>query len=149
MPKTVLIADGRTSRRKRLKALTDGLGYRLLEAGEAAQALAQLTESRPQVVIAGSGFADRGVAGLVREIKRRFRDVEILVPAANRSYRLLLGRQPGDPSGRICEGRAAGAQECPMGLTPATGNARESRERVRYRSGAQAPEAGSTLRAER
>jgi PAS domain S-box-containing protein len=252
MPKTVLIADGRPSRRRRLKALVAGLGYRLLEAADGARALAHLTESRPQVVITGSGFPDREVDGLVREIHRRFRDVEILVLAdeprmieelkalaagfiakpltphlldahilraceraaqrrrlrelprritrrvekkvterleterfltvkqivdklstfigqiardveggvryfneipyfvaihdrrgrvlaANRSFRLLLGVQPGDPSCRIYEGRSAGLEECPVGLTLATGTARESRELVRYRSGAHVP----------
>lgn len=252
MPKTVLIADGRTSRRRRLKSLVSGLGHRVVEAGDAAGALAHITESQPQVVITGSGFPDRDVDALVREIKLRFRDVEILVLAdepwviedlkelaagfltkpfnphlldshilracerasqrrrlrelprevtrrvekkvterleterfltvkqivdklstfigqiardveggvryfneipyfvaihdrhgrvlaANRSYRLLLGSQAGDASCLIYEGRSGGSEECPAGRTLRTGNAQESREMVRYRSGAHVP----------
>ena len=81
MPQTVLIADGRTARRRRLKTLVAGLGYRVVEAGDAAGALGQITAALPQVVITGSGFPDLDVDVLVREIKRRFHDVEILVLA--------------------------------------------------------------------
>jgi signal transduction histidine kinase/DNA-binding NarL/FixJ family response regulator len=252
MPKTVLIADGRTSRRRRLKTLVSGLGYRVGEAGSAAEALDRMDASPPQVVLAGSGFPDRDVDVLVREIKRRFRDVEILVLAdepwviedlkelaagflvkpftphlidvhilracerasqrrrlremphevtrrvekkvterleterfltvkqivdklssfigqlardveggvryfneipyfvaihdrngrvlaANRSYRLLLGGRTGDASCLIYEGRSGSSDECPAGRTLRSGNAQESREVVRYRSGAQVP----------
>ena len=81
MPKTVLIADGRPSRRRRLKTLVSGLGYRLVEAGDAAGALEDVPPSRRSGRVAGSGFPDRDVDVLVREIKRRFRDVEVLVLA--------------------------------------------------------------------
>src|SRR5512147_1561860 len=81
MPKTVLIADGRAARRRRLKTLVSGLGYRVAEAQGAAEALHIIASAPPQVVLAGSGFPDREVDGLVREVKRRFRDVEILVLA--------------------------------------------------------------------
>ena len=252
MPKTVLIADGRTSRRKRLKALVSGLGYRGVEAGDAAEALAQITAAQPQVVITGSGFPDRDVDVLVREIKRRFRDVEILVLvdepwviedlkelaagflvkpfnpqlldahilracerasqrrrlrelpkqvserverrcaqqldaerfitvkqivdklstfigriardveggvryfnempyfvsihdrqghvlAANRPCRLLLGRQVGDASWAVYDGGSGTAEDCPVGRTLSTLSALESRETLRYRSGAKVP----------
>ncbi len=252
MPQTVLIADGRASRRRRLKTLVSNLGYRALEAGDAAGALETIRASRPQVVLTGSGFPDRDVDGLVREVRRRFRDVEILVLAdepwvieelkpivagfltkpfnphlldvhilracerasqrrrlrelpqditrrveskvterleterfltvkqivdklstfigqiardveggvryfneipyfvaihdrhgrvlaANRPYRMLLGGGAGDASCLIYEGRAGAAEECPAGRTLRSGNAQESREIVRYRSGRQVP----------
>ena len=252
MPKTVLIADGKMSRRSRLKALVSGLGYRVEETGDAAGTLAQITASQPQVVIAGSGFPDRDVDALVREIKRRFRDVEILVLvdepwvvedlkelaagflvkpfnphlldvhilracerssqrrrlrelpkqvtarvekrcanrleterfvtvkqivdklstfigriardveggvryfnempyfvsihdrqgrvlAANRPARLLLGRRVGDDSWAVFDGGSGTAENCPVGRTLRTLSALESRETLRYRSGAKVP----------
>jgi signal transduction histidine kinase/AmiR/NasT family two-component response regulator len=252
MPQTVLIADGKTARRKRLSKLVSGLGYRVVEAGDAAEAFKQIQASPPQVVLTGSGFPDRDVDVLVREIKRTFRDVEILVRpdepwviedlkefvagfltkplnphlvevqirraceravqrrrlrempqeitrrvegkvterleterfltvkqivdklsafigqiardveggvryfneipyfvaihdrrgcvlAANRSYRLLLGGRAGDASCLVYEGRSGSSDECPAGRTLRTGNAQESREVVRYRSGVRVP----------
>jgi PAS domain S-box-containing protein len=252
MAKLVLIADGKAIRRRRLKTMVSGLGYAVAEAGSAAEALNIIASARPQVVLAGSAFPDRDVDGLVREVKRRARDVEILVLAdepwviedlkelaagflvkplnphlvdvliaraceraaqrrrlrdlphevtrrvvqqvserleterfltvkqivdklstfigqiardveggvryfneipyfvaihdrrgrvlaANRSFRLLLGGQAGDASCLIYEGKAGAADDCPVGLTLRTGNAQESREVVRYRSGARVP----------
>jgi PAS domain S-box-containing protein len=61
------------------------------------------------------------------------------VLAANRPYRVLLGGRAGDPSCLVYEGRSGAADECPVGRTLRTGNAQESREILRYRSGAQVP----------
>jgi PAS domain S-box-containing protein len=61
------------------------------------------------------------------------------VLAANRPYRMLLGGGAGDASCLIYEGRSGGAEECPASRTLRTGNAQESREIVRYRSGRQVP----------
>jgi len=61
------------------------------------------------------------------------------VLAANRSFRLLLGGQVGDASCLVYEGKSGAADECPVGRTLRTGNAQESREVVRYRSGARVP----------
>jgi signal transduction histidine kinase/AmiR/NasT family two-component response regulator len=252
MPKTVLIADGRTSRRRRLTSLVSALGYRVVEAGDAAGAIERISVDQPQVVLAGSRFPDRDVDVLVREIKRRFRDVEILVLvdepwviedlkdlaagfilkplnphlvdglldracergaqrrrlrelpkevtqrverrcaqqleaerfitvkqivdklstfigrvardveggvryfnempyfvsihdrrsrvlAANRPCRLLLGRRAGDDSWTVYDGRSGTAEGCPVGRTLSTLSSQESRETLRYRSGAKVP----------
>jgi len=61
------------------------------------------------------------------------------VLAANRSYRVLIGGQAGDPSCLVYEGRSGAAAECPVGRTLRTANAQESREIVRYRSGVRVP----------
>jgi PAS domain S-box-containing protein len=61
------------------------------------------------------------------------------VLAANRPYRVLLGRQVGDPSAAIYEGLSADAENSPVGRTLRTAGAQESREVVRYRSGARVP----------
>jgi signal transduction histidine kinase/AmiR/NasT family two-component response regulator len=252
MPQTVLIADGKTSRRKRLSKLVSGLGYRVVEAGDAAEAFKQIQASPPQVVLTGSGFPDRDVDVLVRKIKRTFRDVEILVRpdepwviedlkefvagfltkplnphlvevqirracertalrrrlrempqeitrrveskvterleterflvvkqivdklstfigriardveggvryfnempyfvaihdrqgqllAANRSYRMLLGRKVGDDSWSVYEGPAGTADGSPVSRAIQSASALESREVIRYRSGARVP----------
>jgi PAS domain S-box-containing protein len=61
------------------------------------------------------------------------------VLAANRSYRVLLGRRPGDASAAVYEGRSAEPENSPVGRTLRTANAQESREIIRYRSGARVP----------
>jgi CheY-like chemotaxis protein len=61
------------------------------------------------------------------------------VLAANRSYRVLLRGRAGDASCLIYEGRAGSSDGCPVGRSLRTGNAQESREVVRYRSGARVP----------
>jgi PAS domain S-box-containing protein len=61
------------------------------------------------------------------------------VLAANRPYRLLLGGRAGDASCLVYEGRSGSSDECPAGRTLRTGNTQESREIVRYRSGAPVP----------
>jgi len=252
MPKTVLIADGRTARLKRMKKMVSGLGYQVVEAGEAAVALNLISTVQPQVVLAGGGFPDGDIDGLVREIKRRFRDVEVVVVAdepwviedlkhlaagfivkpfnplltevlldraieraalqrrlrkqpaeiarkverqfsqrleterflvvkqivdklstfigriaqdvqggvryfnempyfvaihdrhgqvlaANRAYRMLLGRKVGDDSWSVYEGRAGTADGSPVNQAIQTSSAQESREIIRYRSGAKVP----------
>jgi len=252
MTTCVLIADADTSRRRRLSRAAAGLGYRVIETGSAAEALSLIGSAGTDVVLVGGRLTDMEVDELVRGIRRRFRDVEILVwvaepwvipelkslvagfirrpldrdllevlidraverathrrrlrelprevtrrvekkvterleterfltvkqivdklstfigqiardveggvryfneipyfvaihdrhgrvLAANRSYRLLLGSQAGDASCLIYEGRSGGSEECPAGRTLRTGNAQESREMVRYRSGAHVP----------
>jgi len=252
MPKTVLIADGRTTRLKRMQKMVSGLGYQVVEAGEAAVALNLISTVQPQVVLAGGGFPDGDIDGLVREIKRRFRDVEVVVVAdepwviedlkhlaagfivkpfnplltevlldraieraalqrrlrkqpaeiarkverqfsqrleterflvvkqivdklstfigriaqdvqggvryfnempyfvaihdrhgqvlaANRAYRMLLGRKVGDDSWSVYEGRAGTADGSPVNQAIQTSSAQESREIIRYRSGAKVP----------
>jgi PAS domain S-box-containing protein len=252
MAKSLLIADADPRRRGRLSRAVSGLGYRVLATGSGAEALDLIGSAGPQVVLAGGRLADMEIDGLVREIRRRHRDVEVLVwaaepwvvpelktlaagflrppldrdllevlidraversaqrrrlremprevtrrvekkvterleterfltvkqivdklstfigqiardveggvryfnevpyfvaihdrggrvLAANRSYRLILGGQAGDASCLVYEGRAGSAEECPAGRTLRTGNAQESREVVRYRSGARVP----------
>jgi len=252
MPKTVLIADGRTTRLRRMQKMVSGLGYQVVEAGEAAVALNLISTVQPQVVLAGGGFPDGDIDGLVREIKRRFRDVEVVVVAdepwviedlkhlaagfiikpfnplltevlleraieraalkrrlrkqpaettrkverqfsqrleterflvvkqvvdklstfigriaqdvqggvryfnempyfvaihdrhgqvlaANRAYRMLLGRKVGDDSWSVYEGRAGTADGSPVNRAIQTSSAQESREIIRYRSGAKVP----------
>jgi len=252
MPKTVLIADGRTTRLRRMQKMVSGLGYQVVEAGEAAVALNLISTVQPQVVLAGGGFPDGDIDGLVREIKRRFRDVEVVVVAdepwviedlkhlaagfivkpfnplltevlldraieraalqrrlrkqpaeiarkverqfsqrleterflvvkqivdklstfigriaqdvqggvryfnempyfvaihdrhgqvlaANRAYRMLLGRKVGDDSWSVYEGRAGTADGSPVNQAIQTSSAQESREIIRYRSGAKVP----------
>ena len=252
MPKTVLVADGRTQRLRRLKKMVSGLGYQVVETGNASEALDLISVAQPQVVLAGSRFPDQDVDVLVREIKRRFRDVEIVVVAdepwviedlkhlaagfivkpfnpllmevlldraieraalhrrlrkqpdeitrkverqysqrleterflvvkqivdklsafigriaqdvqggvryfnempyfvaihdrhgqvlaANRAYRTLLGRKVGDDSWSVYEGPAGTADGSPVNRAIQTASAQESREIVRYRSGARVP----------
>ncbi|MCU0591866.1 MAG: PAS domain-containing protein [Desulfobacterales bacterium] len=252
MDQTVLIVEGNKRRLRRLGRLVSERGYPVLYAASGAEALGLVAASHPPVVIAGGRLPDQDIDVLVREIKRRFRDVEILVLAdepwvieelkpiaagfltkpfnshlidvhilracerasqrrrlremphgiirrfekkvgerleterfltvkqivdklstfigqiardveggvryfneipyfvaihdrqgrvlaANRSYRLLLGGGAGDASCLIYEGRSGGSDECPAGRTLRTGNAQESREIVRYRSGSRVP----------
>lgn len=65
---------------------------------------------------------------------RRYR-----VTAANRAYRVLLGRRMGDPSWEVYDGAAGSHEACPVGRTFQTENALELRETLRYRSGAKVP----------
>jgi len=235
-----------------MKKMVSGLGYQVVEAGEAAVALNLISTVQPQVVLAGGGFPDGDIDGLVREIKRRFRDVEVVVVAdepwviedlkhlaagfivkpfnplltevlldraieraalqrrlrkqpaeiarkverqfsqrleterflvvkqivdklstfigriaqdvqggvryfnempyfvaihdrhgqvlaANRAYRMLLGRKVGDDSWSVYEGRAGTADGSPVNQAIQTSSAQESREIIRYRSGAKVP----------
>lgn len=59
--------------------------------------------------------------------------------AANRAYRVLLGRRVGDACGAIYEGPSGTVEESPVGRTLRTAEAQVSREIVRYRSGARVP----------
>jgi PAS domain S-box-containing protein len=61
------------------------------------------------------------------------------VLAANRSYRMLLGHNIGDPSWSVYEGGSGSAEQCPVGRTLRTASAQESREILHYRSGAKVP----------
>jgi signal transduction histidine kinase/AmiR/NasT family two-component response regulator len=235
-----------------MQKMVSGLGYQVVEAGEAAVALNLISTVQPQVVLAGGGFPDGDIDGLVREIKRRFRDVEVVVVAdepwviedlkhlaagfivkpfnplltevlldraieraalhrrlrkqpaeitrkverqfskrleterflvvkqivdklstfigriaqdvqggvryfnempyfvaihdrhgqvlaANRAYRMLLGRKVGDDSWSVYEGRAGTADGSPVNRAIQTSSAQESREIIRYRSGAKVP----------
>ena len=252
MAKTILIVDGNKIRMKRLSRMVSDRGYQTLHAASGAEALELVATGRPQAVLVGSRLPDQDVDVLVRGIKRRFRDVEIVVVAdepwliealrqlvagfvakpihplllevqldraiergelrrrlrqlpaeitrtiegrtaqrleterflavkqivdklstfigriardveggvryfneipyfvsihdrqgqilaANRSYRVLLGGRAGDASCLIYEGRAGSSDECPVGRSLRTGNAQESREVIRYRSGARVP----------
>ncbi len=252
MAKTILIVEGNKRRQRRLGRLASARGYTVLYAASSAEALSLIATGRPQVVLAGGRLPDQDVDALVRGIKRRFRDVEIVVVAdepwliedlkhlaagflqkpirpalleavldraiersglrrrlrqqpaeitrtieqqvtqrleterfltvkqivdklstfigqiardveggvryfneipyfvaihdrhgrmlaANRSYRMLLGGRAGDASCLVYEGRSGGSSECPTGRTLLTGNAQESIEIVRYRSGLHVP----------
>jgi signal transduction histidine kinase len=61
------------------------------------------------------------------------------VLAANRAYRMLLGRKVGDDSWSVYEGRAGTADGSPVNQAIQTSSAQESREIIRYRSGAKVP----------
>jgi signal transduction histidine kinase len=61
------------------------------------------------------------------------------VLAANRPCRLFLGRRAGDDSWTVYDGRSGTAEGCPVGRTLSTLSAQESRETLRYRSGAKVP----------
>lgn len=65
---------------------------------------------------------------------RRYR-----VTAANRAYRVLLGRRVGDPSWEVYDGAGGTREACPVGRTFQTENTLELRETLRYRSGAKVP----------
>jgi len=252
MAKLILIVDGNTPRRRRWISMVSGLGFHVVEAAQGRDALNLIASKPPLVVLIGGRLPDMEVDALVREIRRRFRDVEVLVQAhepwvipelkslvsgficrpfnrdllevlldraveraalrrrlrelphevsrraekkvterleterfltvkqivdklwtfigqiardveggvryfneipyfvaihdrrgrvlaANRAFRMLLGVQAGDASCLIYEGKSGAADECPVGRTLRTGNAQESREVVRYRSGARVP----------
>jgi PAS domain S-box-containing protein len=252
MAKTILIVDGRKARLKRLSVMVSNLGYHVLQAASCTETLSIVASRSPHSVLVGSHLPDRDVDALVKEIKRRFRDVEVVlivdepwvieelkhlaagfivkpfnpllagvlleraiergalnrrlrkqpeeitakvqkqlsqrleterflvvkqivdklstfigqiardveggvryfneipyfvaihdrhgrVLAGNRPYRMLLGGGAGDASCLIYEGRSGAAEECPAGRTLRSGNAQESREIVRYRSGRQVP----------
>jgi PAS domain S-box-containing protein len=252
MAKTILIVDGRKARLKRLSVMVSNLGYHVLQAASCTETLSLVASQSPHAVLVGSRLLDRDVDGLVREIKRRFRDVEVVlsvdepwvieelkhlaagfivkpynpllievqleraieraalqrrlrkqpaeitakvqkefsqrleterflvvkqivdklstfigriardvqggvryfnempyfvaihdrhgqVLAANRAYRLLLGRKVGDDSWSVYEGRAGTAEGSPVSRAIQTSSVQESREIVRYRSGARVP----------
>lgn len=61
------------------------------------------------------------------------------VLAASRPYRTLLGAHAGDGSGSIYEGASGDSNNCPVGRTLRSASALQSREIVRYRSGARVP----------
>jgi PAS domain S-box-containing protein len=61
------------------------------------------------------------------------------VLAANRAYRMLLGRKVGDDSWSVYEGRAGKAEGSPVSRAIQTSSVQESREIIRYRSGAKVP----------
>jgi len=81
MAKTILIVDGNKARLKRLRNMVGSRGYHVLHAARGAEALDLVASGRPQVVLAGGRLPDQDVDVLVREIKRRFRDVEVVVVA--------------------------------------------------------------------
>ena len=252
MAETVLIADGKGSRRRRLKTLLSALGYRVLAAGSGAAALALAETARLRVVLMAARLPDMPAESLLRAIRERSRDATQLVLcegpgevsrlkhaadgfllpplhadalevilrgacerealrrrlreqpvrierrlekrfrqrleterllvvkqivdkistfigriardveggvryfnempyfvsihdrqarvlAASRPYRMLLGAHAGDGSGSIYEGESGESGGCPVGRTLATANAQQSREVVRYRSGAKVP----------
>jgi signal transduction histidine kinase/DNA-binding NarL/FixJ family response regulator len=252
MAETVLIADGKGSRRRRLKTLLSALGYRVLAAGSGAEALALAETARLRVVLMAARLPDMPAESLLRAIRERNRDatrlilcegpgeisglkhaadgfllpplhadaLEVIlrgacerealrrrlreqpmrierrlekrfrqrleterllvvkqivdkistfigriardveggvryfnempyfvsihdrqarVLAASRPYRMLLGAHAGDGSGSIYEGESGESGGCPVGRTLATANAQQSREVVRYRSGAKVP----------
>ncbi len=252
MADTVLIADGKGSRRRRLKALLSTLGYRVLATGSGTAALALAETARLQVVLMAARLPDMPAESLLQAIQKRNPDVTRLVLceapgeasrlkhaahgfllpplhadvvevvvrgacerealrrrlreqpvrierrlekrfrkqlsterflvvkqivdkistfigriardveggvryfnempyfvsihdrqarviAASRPYRMLLGANAGDGSGSIYEGESGESGSCPVGRTLATANAQQSREVVRYRSGARVP----------
>jgi CheY-like chemotaxis protein/anti-sigma regulatory factor (Ser/Thr protein kinase) len=252
MAETVLIADGKGSRRRRLKTLLTALGYRVLAAGSGAAALDLAETARLRVVLMAACLPDMPAESLLRAIRERSRDATrlilcegpgevsrlkhaadgVLLPplhadslevvlrgacerealrrrlrqqpvrierrlekrfrqrleterllvvkqivdkistfigriardveggvryfnempyfvsihdrqarvlAASRPYRMLLGAHAGDGSGSIYEGESGESGGCPVGRTLATANAQQSREVVRYRSGAKVP----------
>jgi signal transduction histidine kinase len=61
------------------------------------------------------------------------------ITAANRAYRVLLGRRVGDPSWEVYEGASGTRETCPVGRTFQTENTLELRETLNYRSGAKVP----------
>jgi PAS domain S-box-containing protein len=252
MAKTILIVDGHKARLKRLSDMVSGLGYHVLRSTSCAETLSLVASEHPHAVLVGSRLPDRDVDGLVREIKHRFRDVEVVliadepwvikelkhlaagfivkpynpllievqleraieratlnrrlrkqpaeisarvqkefsqrleterflvvkqivdklstfigrlaqdvqggvryfnempyfvaihdrhgqVLAANRAYRTLLGRKVGDDSWSVYEGQAGTANGSPVNRTVQTASVQESREIIRYRSGAKVP----------
>ncbi len=252
MSKRVLIVDGNKLRKNRMSRMVSGFGYRVLEAAGGAEALQLSISERPDVVLVGSHFPDQDVDVFVRGIKRRLRDLELVVVvdepwvieelkhlaagfvvrplnrrllevaleraiersalqrrirnlpaeiarkvenqfcqrleterflvvkqivdklstfigqiardveggvryfnempyfvaihdrhgqmlAANRSYRVLLGRRVGDDSWSVYEGQAGTADGSPVNRTIQTASVQQSREIIRYRSGAKVP----------
>jgi signal transduction histidine kinase len=66
-------------------------------------------------------------------------DRRLRVLAANRPYRALLGGKAGAGSWGVYEGAAGEAAGCPVSRSLRSAEAHESREVVRYRSGARVP----------
>lgn len=252
MAKTILIVDGNNDRLKRLRRLVSGWGYPVLQAESGAEALDLVAAGPPPAMLVGSRLPDLDVDVLVRRIRRRFRDVEVVliadepwvieelkhlaagfilepiqpsllevqleraversalhrrlrkqpaeiarqaerrfsqrleterflvvkqivdklstfigriaqdvqggvryfnempylvaihdrhgqVLAANRAYRMLLGRKVGDDSWSVYEGPAGTADGSPVHRAIQTASVQESREILRYRSGARVP----------
>ena len=75
----VLIVDDSTSRRERLNRVATSAGYRALETASGHDALGLVASAEPGVVLVGGCVAGMEIDALVREIRRRFRDVELLV----------------------------------------------------------------------
>ena len=90
------------------------------------------------------GRISRDVEGGVRYFNEMpyfvsIHDRRAQVLAANRPYRTLLGGKAGEGSWRVFEGASGEPGNCPVAQTVRTADARESREVVRYRSGARVP----------
>jgi PAS domain S-box-containing protein len=78
---SVLIADATEARVHHLSLAAASAGYRVLETGSGRDALDLVASAAPSVVVVGQSVSDMEVDELVRGIKRRFRDVEVLVCA--------------------------------------------------------------------
>ena len=79
MAETVLIADGKGPRRRRLKTLLTALGYRVLAAGSGAEALALAETARLGVVLMAARLPDMPAESLLRAIRNRSRDATQLI----------------------------------------------------------------------
>ena len=88
MADTVLIADGKGPRRRRLKALLSTLGYRVLATGSGTAALALAETARLQVVLMAARLPDMPAESLLQAIQKRNPDVT----------RLVLCEAPGEAS---------------------------------------------------
>jgi signal transduction histidine kinase/CheY-like chemotaxis protein len=75
----VLIADESPARREQLRRVAAAAGYRVLETDSGHDALNMVASAEPAVVLVGGCVAGMEIDALVRDIRRRFRDVEILV----------------------------------------------------------------------
>ncbi len=155
MPKNELMADTDPARRVRLRRLAlrrrlHGPSARLDRRRE------RITRERienerflavKQIVDKLSSFIgriSRDVEGGVRYFNAMpyfvsIHDRRLRVLAANRPYRALLGVKAGEGSWRVYEGPSGTPEGCPVSQSVRTADARESREVVRYRSGARVP----------
>ncbi|MCU0562076.1 MAG: ATP-binding protein [Desulfobacterales bacterium] len=90
------------------------------------------------------GRISRDVEGGVRYFNEMpyfvaIHDRQARVLAANRPYRALLGGKAGEGGWRIYDGAAGEPDGCPVSRTLRAAEAQESREVLRYRSGAKVP----------
>lgn len=79
---TILIVEGNPAHRHVLSALVEGAGYRALASDGTGSALELLTAHSPDLVITDLTLSGEAGVDLCREIRRRDRDIPIVVRIA-------------------------------------------------------------------
>jgi CheY-like chemotaxis protein len=118
MAETVLIADGKGARRRRLKSLLSALGYHVLTAGRGAAALALAETVRLRVVLMAARLPEMPAETLLQAIRKRNRDATQLIlcagPASVRHCGAACGSSPRALSVASRNGSSSGWRPSPF-----------------------------------